>query len=177
MTPEKKISGKNITLRDVETADASFILSLRLDEDKNKFLHAVDDDLNKQIQYIEKYKTVDDSWYFIIEDKNKERIGTVRIYDVQGDSFCWGSWIIVDGAGILTALESALLIYDYAFGPLGFKKSHFDVRKDNKKVISFHEKMGAVRTGESDIDYFYNYSVENYRKVRPKFAKTLKMDD
>ncbi|NMT50966.1 N-acetyltransferase, partial [Vibrio parahaemolyticus] len=53
------------------------------------------------------------------------------------------------------ALASAFLVYAFGFSVLGFNQSHFDVMKENKKVVSFHEKMGAVKVGESDDSYQY----------------------
>lgn len=29
------------------------------------------------------------------------------------------------------------------------------MRKGNERVLHFHERFGAVRTAESDLDYFY----------------------
>ncbi|MDR0822454.1 MAG: GNAT family N-acetyltransferase [Endomicrobium sp.] len=171
---EKFISGININLRDVKVSDAEFILALRTNEDKNKFLHKTDNDLNKQIDYINAYKEKINEWYFLIETKDKKQIGTIRIYDVIGDDFCWGSWLITNEALITAALESALLIYEYAFYTLGFNRVHFDVRKGNEKVAAFHKSFGAKIMKESDTDYFFTYSKEDYEFIRPKYCKFLK---
>lgn len=132
---ENFIAGKTINLRDVEISDAEFILELRCDENKSKFLHKTQNDLAKQIEYIKNYKSKENEWYFLIESKSGEQLGTVRIYDViNNDDFCWGSWLIKNNAPTNTAIESALLIYEYAFYILGFTKVHFDVRKENLSV-------------------------------------------
>ncbi len=172
---EKFISGKTINLRDVEVSDAEFILRLRCDEDKSKFLHKTQNDLQKQIDYIKNYKTKEQEWYFIIENKSGEQLGTVRIYDVKDNTdFCWGSWLIKNGAPTNTGIESALLIYEYAFYQLGFTKVHFDVRKDNLSVRKFHERFGAQKVDENDLDVFYTYSKEGYENIRNKYLKFLK---
>ena len=171
---KKYIDGKYINLRDVNEEDAEFILSLRTSEKKSMFLHKTQSDLGKQIDYIRRYKTLKDEWYFIIEDKNRNPVGTVRIYDIIGDSFCWGSWLLIDGLSPVVALESALLIYEYAFYQLGFTKVHFDVRKDNLSVRKFHERFGAQKVDENDLDVFYTYSKEGYENIRNKYLKFLK---
>ena len=79
---EKFISGKNINLRDITVDDAEFVLALRTDENKSRFLHKTAPDLQKQIDYIRSYKNRTDQWYFIITDKSGLRLGTVRIYDI-----------------------------------------------------------------------------------------------
>lgn len=71
-------------------------------------------------------------FYFKIISNNK-KVGVVRIYDLKDDSFCWGSWIILDDAPKTVALESTLMIYEFGFNVLGFNNCHFDVRKLNKK--------------------------------------------
>lgn len=79
----------------------------------------------------------------------------MRIYDILSDSFCWRSWILNKDKTRYAAIESALLVYKFGFDILGYQKSHFDVMKGNKKVISFHEKMGAVIVSEDDDNYYF----------------------
>ena len=171
---KKYIEGKYINLRDVKEEDAEFILSLRTSEKKSRFLHKTQNDIDKQVSYIRNYKTLDNEWYFIIEDKKQVPLGTVRIYDIIGDSFCWGSWLLIDGLSPSIALESALLIYEYAFYYLGFLNVHFDVRKGNIKVQRFHENFGAKRTGETDLDILYTYTKSDYEKIKDKFLRMVK---
>lgn len=172
---KKFISGKTINLRDIEESDAKFTLDLRCDENKSKFLHKTQNDLEKQIDYIKKYKNKHNEWYFIIESKSGEPLGTVRIYDViDNEDFCWGSWLIKNGAPTTTGIESALLIYEYAFYQLGFTKVHFDVRKDNNSVRKFHERFGAKKISENDLDVFYKYSKDEYENIRNKYLKFIK---
>jgi len=116
----------------VSLNDAEFILSLRLDENKNKHLSSVANNLNAQKEWIESYKKREENnleYYYIIVI-GEEKLGTVRLYDFKGDSFSWGSWILKKGVPPYAAIESALLVYEIAFYKLGFKCSHFDVRKD-----------------------------------------------
>lgn len=170
----KFISGENINLRDIKVEDAAFVLSLRTDERKSKFLHKTDADIKKQEAYIKRYYTLPEEFYFIIEDKSHRPLGTVRIYDViDHTDFCWGSWLIVDDAEKSTAIESALLIYEYAFSKLGYTKTHFDVRKGNVRVQKFHEFCGAKRVGETDLDILYAYTKEDYEKILPKLKKII----
>lgn len=167
------IIGKRINLRDVEVSDAEFILSLRLDADLSQYLSATAADVEKQRAWIENYKSRENEWYFIIENKQREPVGTVRIYDVQSDSFCWGSWIIVKSARSYASFESAILLYDYAFFTLGFAKSHFDVRKENDKVVTFHQRFGAETVSADEENYYFNFTREAYQKTREKYSKVI----
>ena len=170
-----KLESKTIRMRLVEEDDAKFILMLRLDSKYNKFLSGVVDDLKAQVDWIKKYKLEEQAglqFYFIIERLDGTPCGTVRIYDLRQDSFCWGSWILNDDKTRYAAIESAFLVYKFGFEGLGYEKSHFDVMKGNDRVISFHEKMGAEKVSEDLQNYYFEISEnavrvakENYRFV------------
>ena len=170
------LDSKTIRLRLIEEKDASFVLSLRLDSAYNQFLSAVTPDIDAQLLWIKNYKkdeAVGTQYYFIIEKIDGTPCGTVRLYDFKGDSFCWGSWILNENKTRYSALESAFLVYKFAFDILKFKKSHFDVRKGNDKVISFHEKMGAIKTGENELDYFFEITKSAVLDQRERLKNKL----
>lgn len=171
----KKIIGvydSRVIIREVDVKDAEFILSLRLNDKKNKFLNKTENNLQKQINYIKSYKKKNNEYYFIIENVAGEKFGTIRIYDILDDNdFCWGSWIIKNGAPMTIAIKSALLIYEYGFYTLGLNKVHFDVRKDNLRVRNFHEKFNAKTVKEDNLDVFYSYDRETYESIKSKYSK------
>ena len=155
------LQSKTIRLRLIEVSDASFILKLRLDSRYNTFLSTVSNDLQAQIEWIRNYKIYEDAkeqFYFIIERLDGTPCGTVRIYDLREDSFCWGSWILNDEKTRYAAIESAILVYRFGFDVLGYEKSHFDVMKENQKVIAFHQKMGAEVIREDNNNIFFQIS-------------------
>jgi len=170
------LKSKTVQLRLVEESDAEFIVSLRTDEKYNKHLSAVTGDVDAQVNWIRRYKEDEankQQFYFIIERLDGVRCGTVRVYDFVGDSFCWGSWILNEDKTRYAAIESAFLVYKFAFDELGFQKCHFDVRKGNDRVISFHEKMGATRTGETELDYLFQITKEAVSESRAKLQSKL----
>jgi RimJ/RimL family protein N-acetyltransferase len=168
----RSIIGNKLIFRNAEVDDAEFILSLRTDKNKSKYLSSTSPDIAKQICWIEQYANDASQIYFIIENQEHERVGTVRLYDQKGDSFCWGSWIKKDGAPSGFAIESALIVYHFALY-LGFEKSHFDVRKQNVSVCQFHERFGAVMVGQSEHDFYYTINRESIEKALDKFKKFL----
>ena len=171
------VEGKNINLRTVKVEDASFIYQMRQDQKKTKYLSAVNGTIKDQEAWISNYKHRENNkeeFYFLIESKEQEKLGLVRMYDFRDNSFCWGSWLIKDNAPKSTAIESALQVYEFGFYELGFKKSHFDVRKENKKVIAFHERFGAKIVNEDDLDYFFDYSKKAYEEIKIKYKRYVK---
>lgn len=165
--------GKHISLRLVELSDAAFIYSLRSDK-KAKFLTQTTGGIQAQEQWIVEYKkreALGREFYFIIESLEGEALGTIRIYDFKENSFCWGSWIIKDGAPAYVGIESALCIYGFAFDILGFSQSHFDVRKSNIKVVAFHQRCKAKIVSEDSMNYYFNFSNQDFASMKRYYAK------
>ncbi|MEX5382822.1 GNAT family N-acetyltransferase [Cronobacter muytjensii] len=168
----KSITGKNIILRNAHPDDAEFIVKIRTDAKKGRFISSTSSDVDKQRQWLESYLKSTGQAYFVITDLEGNSLGTVRLYDQQGESFCWGSWVIADSAPSNTAIESALLVYYYAL-KIGFTRSHFDVRKGNSSVIKFHERFGAKRTGETELDILFEITKEDIENSQTKYKKYL----
>ena len=142
----------------------------------NRHVSQVAPDLNAQKEWILSYKkreAIRAEFYFIIRGLDNNPLGTVRIYDFQNGSFCWGSWMVAPDSPRKTAIESALSVYEFAFYTLGFGRSHFDVRNDNQKVIDFHKRMGAEDTHSNELDTFFIYMKESYEKIRIKYSSFL----
>ncbi|MDR7047610.1 RimJ/RimL family protein N-acetyltransferase [Duganella sp. 3397] len=169
------VRGKQLQFRDATVADAEFILGLRTDEKKGRYLSATTADVDTQRGWLTSYASDDSQVYFIICALDGTPVGTVRLYDQQDDSFCWGSWIKSDTAPRGFGVESTLMIYDFAL-QLGFRRSHFDVRQQNVSVIQFHERMGATRTGETELDYLFEMSNDAIVNALGKFRSSYLPD-
>jgi len=168
----KEVIGNNLIFRDATKEDAAFVLELRTDPKKAKYISKTSNDLKKQEAWLQNYSNDSKQVYFIIFNRQKERVGTVRLYDTKNESFSWGSWILKKGTPSRYAIESALLVYHFALS-LGFKKAHFDVRKDNQSVYKFHERFGAKKIEENKDNFIYNISVEEIKKSLKKYKKYL----
>ncbi len=167
------VRGKTVFLREITVDDAAFVHKLRTDPEKGRYLSETTGGVKQQEAYIASCLKQENDFYFIICDWEKRALGTVRIYDIRQDSFCWGSWILSNERPKWAALESALLIYDFAFFSLHYRQSHFDVRKENERVVNFHKRLGAriVRTDDKNI--YFNYSREEYLAEREKYTRYL----
>lgn len=168
----RKIIGNDLLFRNASVDDAAFTLGLRTDANKSKYISKTQLDIKYQLLWLERYSEDESQIYFIIQNKDNEDLGTVRLYDQQGESFCWGSWIIKDGCPSSFAIESALMVYHFALS-LGFNKAHFDVRKGNSSVWRFHERFGAIRIGESTDDYSYRIEMKAITNSLERFRKFL----
>jgi RimJ/RimL family protein N-acetyltransferase len=169
----RRIVGHHLVFRDAEVGDAAYILALRTDERRKRFISPTSPQLAQQVAWLTAYRAARDQAYFIVEDTRGERVGTIRLYDPVGDCFCWGSWIMKTGAPVNYAAESVLILYRYALHELGFSRSCFAVRKANRSVWRFMERFGARRTGESDLDFFYETTRARIERSFSTYARFL----
>ena len=171
--------GRTIYFRLVKLEDAEFIHALRVDEQYNKYLSQVDDDVEKQREWIKSYKQRENNkqeYYYVIHRKdNNLPIGTLRIYDFipEENSFCWGSWILNENKTRYAALECAMCVYEFAFEELGYSRCHMDMRKENKGVVEFHKRFGIHIYDESEIDYYAYLYKDDYLNVKEQFNSFL----
>lgn len=168
-----RVMGKTLCFRNAELSDAAFILALRTDANKSRYLSSVTGQISDQEAWLARYALRENEAYFIIESVAGESIGTVRLYDGVKHSFCWGSWIVNDGAPHAVAIESALMVYAYALDTLGFLTAHFQVNKHNERVFRFHERFGATRIKENDVEYEYIISNEAIRTSMQRYRRYL----
>lgn len=142
----QSIEGKAFRLRPVEMRDAAFIVWLRVQENLSRYVNPISGNLEDQERWIANYLARDNDYYFIIEritDGRQE--GAISLYDVhaEGEGTAeWGRWVLRPGS--LAAVESALLIYRYAFEVLGLKKTHCRTVAANTRVVSFHDSCGIT---------------------------------
>ena len=150
-----RIAGHHLTLRNADVSDAAFVVGLRTDPLKSRYISPTSAELAAQEAWLRRYADDGSQAYFIVEDGAGTKAGTIRMYDAAGDSFCFGSWIMRAGSPVAYAIESILILYQYALLELGFSRSYFAVRKQNRSVWQFMERFGARRSGETDIDYLF----------------------
>lgn len=169
----RRVQGMQIALRNAQVSDAEFILSLRVNPALNTHISAVSGELSDQIAFLERYTARDGEAFFVIEDAESRPLGTIRLYDQQGDSFCWGSWIVRPDAPPRTGTKSALLLYMYGFEHLGFLRSHFDVRQQNERVWQFHEKCGARLVRETEQDRYYVLQRDDWNRMKVHYQPLI----
>jgi hypothetical protein len=168
--------GNYCQMRLANKNDSEFILSLRQDEKKSKFLNQSHITIPEQIQWMNSYKEREVKgveFYFIITDLDLVPVGTYRLYDIESDHATPGSWIIKDNTDFNITFESVLLMYEFVFNELN--KSHicFDVRQGNKKVSRFHESYGSIKISEDSQDVYYKFIKDDFSKMKSKFQKYI----
>ena len=92
-----RVEGPNLILRLIQPEDAAYVYSLRSNPAYNTHLSTVTGTVDNQRTWIENYKSREaqgQEFYYVIERKDGTRCGLVRLYDIEAESFTWGSWIL-----------------------------------------------------------------------------------
>ena len=139
------LDGRIFRLRPVELSDATFIAGLRSAEEiRLKYVHKVDKDPLKQVEWLKAYFNRPSDYYWIIERKDSGLAeGTIALYNFNENEKTaeWGRWVLRSGS--LGAVESSLLVYCAAFEELQLDSIYCLTVAANRPVISFHNSSGA----------------------------------
>ena len=171
-----KIPGHRLCLRLITPDDAGYIHQLRVNPAYSTYLSPVTGTVADQREWIDTYKVRENAgleYYYAIERLDGVLCGAVRLYDISGDSFTWGSWILDHRKPPKAALESVLLSFGVGFEILDLGKACFDVRRQNSHAIAFYRRFGAIelRTDESNI--YFEYTKDLFMCNRDRYAAIL----
>ena len=86
----QRLIGHQLVLRNADARDAAFIVRLRTDAQKKRFISPTSPEVAQQTAWLTRYAHQSDDAYFVAEDFNGHPVGTIRLYDAVDDSFCFG---------------------------------------------------------------------------------------
>ena len=151
-----------------------------MDPNYNGHLSVVTGTVADQLGWIETYKAREAAgteYYFVIERKDGVRCGVVRLYNITGDQFTWGSWILDVNKPSKAALESAVLSFGAAFENLGLTVGNIDVRKNNTRAIAFYRRFRMRENSGDDVDIYFEYTRQQYEADRLKHMAVLQAEN
>ena len=155
--------------------DAEFILGLRTNPSKNKYLNYTEPNLENQIIWLNEYKTREergDELYYIIYENNIP-VGTIRIYNIKDNECTTGSWLFSSNTHQLTPIISELLIYEIVYNILKKSTVLFDVRKENKKVVNYHKLKRITLINEDEENFYYSMSRAEWEESKMKIFNLM----
>lgn len=163
-----------LTVRLVQEEDAAFIVKLRTNSKLSRFIHATDNDVEKQKQWLREYKEreVEGKDYYFIYFSGKRPVGVNRIYNITEDSSTGGSWICSEDATMEESLATNFIsseireMFSIPSGP-------YNVSKGNNQVLKFHLRMGAEIIDENEYEYTLLGNRDKYNKAKEKLVKIL----
>jgi RimJ/RimL family protein N-acetyltransferase len=139
---EYRLEGPAFRLRPVHTGDATFIVGLRTDRKRSRFLNATSPLVQDHLAWTETYFQRPGDYYFIVERRSTSAPeGAIALYhESSAGEAEWGRWILQPGS--LAAAESALLIYRFAFDVRALARVYCRTLRENQSVIAFHASTG-----------------------------------
>lgn len=145
MRHDIEIQGHAHRLRPVSDADAEYIVRLRNDPQRARFLHTGATTREQQLAWLSEYYGREGDYYFVIERRSDASPqGLIALYDLnpQRNDALWGRWIVQTGS--LCAVESVWLIHRVAFDVLRLDSDYSLTVADNAPVLSFHDSCGGM---------------------------------
>lgn len=171
----KGLSNYNIKLRLVEETDASFIIALRTDCLKSRFISPTDLDVEKQKAWIREYKKREktgNEFYFVAIDQDNIEFATYRIYNKSENSIEIGSFVSKPlYSKPINVIKVDIILKEFVFSSLGYNQLNFEVRKGNKSVINYHKKFNPDLIDEDELNYYFTLNKENFLSAKSKFEK------
>ena len=187
----KKINlkGKFANLRSINESDFARLIEWRNNPEINRYLNQPYK-LTLKLQckwYKENYLKSNDILFIIIETKNKNRIGTIGINDLDYKKKVGIVGRLLIGKENYRAsvelMEANVLFYEYLFYELKLEKLYCHVVIENKKVISFDKKFGFVPTININFPNYCNINgmkliemvntKEQYQKAKKKIEPII----
>ncbi len=170
-----KNHAKHIRIRLVQEEDAAFIVRLRNLDSVKEHLNPVGEDVLAQQQWIRTYKEREAEgvdFYFIILDTNDDMLGTIRIHDVDDDSYTVGSWAMLDSVPAYAGIETVINVFETGFYGLNKMLVRCSVLKTNKKVVRFHSSYGGDILGEDEREIHFQLARPVYEEIfKQKYKK------
>ena len=136
------IEGRYVDLRSATEVDAEFTLAVRQDPEFNKYLPRVNNTLEQQKAWIKKQREKEGDYFFVVWDKGGERLGTISIYDIQGDQAEAGRLTMRGNA--LQSVEAQLLSFYFGFNDLGLKEIVSYIYAENARALRFTQQFGGL---------------------------------
>jgi RimJ/RimL family protein N-acetyltransferase len=145
------IEGEFITLKKVELEDASEIYKWRTSESGRFLRHPSHYSLESQIKWI-KSRTDTEINFIIYSNKSMEKVGMIGIYDVNfNDKVTTVGRLLLSESYLKKSnpygLEALLLIYDYVFNKMLFRKITGDILESNVEMFKLQKYLGMKQEG------------------------------
>lgn len=175
MVYEKEIVGKFVKLRSITEDDADFSYMIRSDERFSKLVGQPAESVDSQREYIKSQREKDGDYYFVVYNKEDERIGLIGVYDIHDGIGEVGRE--VNCGSPIESMEAEVLLQFFYRDVLKLKKTVAVIYENNKRQIALHKKMGLEPVREeirSGIRCFYYETLTEHDHLA-KTKEYLKM--
>ncbi len=171
-----KLERYGMHVRLVDEDDVEFILKLRTNRELTKHIFYVENNANKQIQWIQEYKKRENNGedYYFIYSYNGNPIGLNRLSEITGKTAEGGSLVFDPKSPFECPVYATLIQLDIAFTLLELDTVKGYMKKSNKRSYRFNKLMGAIIVDEDDQNYYIQYRKNNYLENKNRIEDSLK---
>ena len=174
------LEGKYVDLKSCTEDDAEFTRAIRKDPQFADCFPAFDNTIEEQRAWIRKQRIKEGDYFFVVWDKQGNRIGTISVYDVNGNHAESGR-LAIKAQNPFQPLEAQILCFRFAFGYLKLECIDGYIFADNERAIRYNKQFGGKQyTPEPDETGRLIVRFENWRsdfeKVDQKFSRMLYRD-
>ena len=174
LPPDFSLTKYNAYIRLAQVNDAKFIVDLRGDEIKSKFLSEISTDIKMQEDWLKNYKFREakgEEYYFIVCDLQGNSFGTTRLYNFRGEIFFTGSWVFLDSSPEGLPIIGDILGREIAFDILKYSFCQFEVRKGNSKVLKYHKTYKPRLVDEDELNFYFELNREEFNFQKSNILK------
>ncbi|MDY0933038.1 GNAT family N-acetyltransferase [Chryseobacterium sp. CFBP8996] len=168
----------SIKLHTVEEEDALFIINLRTDLKRSRFISSTNSDVELQKEWIRNYKIREGKnieFYFIATDENGEKFATYRVYNFEDDICEIGSWISKPKYNnAVNSIKVDIIMKEFVFETLQFPQLRFEVNKKNTSVIKYHKLFAPDIVNETQQNFYFVLQKENFENKRKQIFRNIK---
>lgn len=177
-----ELEGFAFRLRPIGDEDAEFVVQLRTDTERGRFIHVTSNKVEDQLAWFADYYERPGDYYFVIERRqDKVREGMISIYEIDEtqNTAEWGRWVLRPGS--LAAIESAWLMYRVAFENLMLVSVCSRTIVANTEVVSFHDSCGIADrkllpncfdiNGQCHDAVIHRVDLKEWNGLAPRLAK------
>lgn len=165
------LKGRFVELKSITLDDVQFSYDIRLSvRDTVGVVAKTPDD---QKQFIEWQMKAPDDYYFVVHNKQGEKIGLIGIYSIHDDIGEMGRE--VNAGSCVEVIEAQILVQDFAMDVLGLKKLSFVIYSNNTKNLKNQKHFGVpplkkvIRSGKEC--YYYEFELSKDTPLRKTLAK------
>lgn len=165
-----------LQVRLVSIEDAAFICRLRNNSTLNKHLNQTSDSILDQIKWIEDYKIreKENKEFYFIFSINEEPLGVERIYNLSEVNFTFGSLIFDIIAPASAAIMADIITKEFGYEQLGYNIALFDVRKNNKSVLKYHQGYSPELINEDESNFYFSLEKIKFENRKNELLKIFK---
>lgn len=147
---EEMIRGKYVDLKSIDESDAEFTLNIRKDPEMAKYLPPLEITIEQQKEWIRKQRATEGDYFWVIIDKEGNRLGTTGVYDVFSSEPKGRSLAAIGNP--LQNIEGIYLAYKYVLEALKAEGIYGYVYAENRRAMRFNELLGAIIREPSELE-------------------------